>query len=117
MLVGQGGVYVANNVVTRLPDSRCFQAREDRMIEYSGGTGATLGDAVVITGAKDTTAGIRAEMRYINKVLRTEGKKWRKKGQALMSMGQRRYDMITVLVDGEVERVFYFEITDFFRRF
>ena len=39
------------------------------MIKFSGGSGETITDAVIILGAEDTLEGIQAEKRYISKAL------------------------------------------------
>jgi len=55
------------------------------MINFSGGSGETIEDAVVIWGAEDNLEGIQAEKRYISKaLLRVKNVDWEMLGQQLI---------------------------------
>lgn len=84
------------------------------MVEYSGGKGTSVADAIVILGAGTTMVGIAAENQYIAQALRAEGREGKKVGQALLQHEGRPYDLITVALDDGGTREFYFDITDFF---
>jgi hypothetical protein len=115
-IVGKGGVDVLRRLAAKLTSWRWFQKRTFRMgpYTYTGGSGATRGDAVRIVGAKNTWDGLMAEKVFIDTFLSSEGQTWTGWNQELLRRGLRRYDKITVLVDGKVERDFYFDITGFF---
>jgi len=79
-------------------------------LSYSGGDGSSHEQAVIIRGAQDTEAGIDAENAWIRQ--RHAGAC--KTKQALVSVGRRHHDVITLtLNDGQTKSV-YFDITDFF---
>ena len=79
-------------------------------IVYKGGDGSSPEKAVIIMGAADSMAGIRAESIWI----RRNHPGWRSGGQALLSIKGKHYDRITCTTPkGEKKNVF-FDITDFF---
>ena len=84
------------------------------MVSYSGGTGSSFEDAIKIVGAESTREGIQAEYGYIVSVLHIAKERWKGKSQKLCQFEENEYDVITVVIDGKKEHVFYFNITDFF---
>jgi hypothetical protein len=81
-------------------------------ITFDGGAGDSFATAIIVLGAEGSSDGIQAEYDWLGhyrpgaQVLE----------QALLSEGERMYDMLTIRYQGREEQVF-FDITDFFGRF
>ena len=80
-------------------------------VTYGGGSGDTIQDAIVIRGARNEAAGVQAEYGYIRQELGTGCKG---QSQSLLKEGDRYFDAITVELSDGTERVFYFDVTEFF---
>ena len=83
-------------------------------IQYEGGDGSSMEQAVVIKSANGEAEGVAAERMWIQKV----HPDWKKSAQRLVypikSDSNRRYDLIDyITLDGETRTIF-FDITDFF---
>ena len=79
------------------------------LVNYSGGDGSSLEQAVVIKGAKDEEAGVAAERTWMEQ--RYPG--FHKGQQALLGAGGKHYDEIRITTR-EGHKTVYFDITDFF---
>ena len=79
-------------------------------IVYEGGDGSSKEKAVVIKGAPNTAAGVRAESDWIRK----NHPGWKKREQSLMSDGNRYYDRIEYTTPQGETKTIYFDITYFF---
>ena len=84
---------------------------------YSGGSGETMEDAIVIN-ARNTPAGVAAEYRYVSDRYGRLDADWTLVLQALqMPEDGRVYDVLRArLKNGEVKE-FYFDITSFYGSF
>lgn len=84
---------------------------------YSGGSGETIEDAVIIN-ATNTSSGVAAEYRYVSRRCGRPDADWTLVSQALQELEDgRHYDILTVrLKSGEVKE-FYFDISPFFGRY
>ena len=84
---------------------------------YSGGSGETMEDAVIIN-ARNTPSGVAAEYRYVSDRYGRQDADWTPELQALQKPEDGRvYDMLRVrLKNGEVKE-FYFDISSFYGRF
>ena len=77
------------------------------MIKFSGGSGETITDAVIILGAEDTLEGIQAEKRYISKaLLRIQNVEWEMKGQQLIEKAGCYFDRLVIIFDNHQEKQF-----------
>jgi len=82
-------------------------------IWFDGGVGTSFEDAVIIRGASNTVAGVKAEKRFISQRISD----WHFITQELFTRNKKKYDALTVrLVDGSWEK-FYFDISEFFGKF
>jgi hypothetical protein len=81
-------------------------------ITYGGGAGDSTANAIIILGAQGSSDGIQAEYDWLSQ--NRQGSQVLE--QALLSEGDRMYDMLTIRHQGREEQVF-FDITDFFGRF
>lgn len=79
-------------------------------IEYTGGDGTSMAQAVVITGAPNGTEGVRAERKWIN----CYHPGWRKTFQALYHCDNKYYDEIEYTLPTGETKTIYFDITEFF---
>lgn len=78
-------------------------------VHFTGGNGESAEKAVVIAGAKGESDGVAAEYDWLAK--HRPGAELQ--SQAVMSIGGRAYDVLTVGTASKHERVF-FDITSFF---
>lgn len=85
------------------------------LLPISGGNGQSQDQAVVL-GSEAKYVLIKVENEFISAML-DEGR-WKKVGQSLIQSYDKKFDKITIhnfLDDGaEVERVFWFDITECF---
>jgi hypothetical protein len=84
---------------------------------FSGGSGSTMEDAVVIT-VPSSFMGVPAEYAYVQQQCGQKDQDWTMEEQALLEgPGGKHYDLLTVkLKDGTV-REFYFDISSFYGKF
>jgi hypothetical protein len=83
------------------------------LITYAGGDGTSMEQAVVVLGASNSFAGIRAEYHWLQ--ARFPG--YKRRSQALLRSGGKSYDRVEVeLPDGGIAS-FYFDITAFFGKY
>ncbi len=78
-------------------------------ISYTGGDGSSLEHAIVITGAKGESDGVKAEYGW----LRQHHPTYRLLRQAVRSAGERIYDQMDITTP-EGEKTVFFEITSFY---
>jgi len=97
----------APTLPTRIPDTP---------IRFSGGDASSLGQAVVIQGARGETDGVAAEYWYVAALLGKRGVDWHLGSQALFEKNGHQYDRLDI-VTGQRNRQFYFDITAYFGRF
>jgi hypothetical protein len=83
---------------------------------YSGGSGASQEDAVVIT-APSPHLGISAEYAYVESKCGRRGRDWTLLEQALLlGPAGKRYDCLSVRLADGATRDFFFDITSFYGR-
>lgn len=83
-------------------------------IEYMGGSGNTVEDAVIIRGVKNSFACLRSQKEFINKFY-GDRRTWEQLDQKHVKHNNRHYDLIIVKENesGDV-REFYFDISELF---
>ena len=84
-------------------------------VTYSGGTGESFQDAIIITGAKDKSAGVSAEYQYISDKHGMRGNGWLLVGQTVIREKNKIVDVIEIqLGDSSIDRrIYYFDVSDF----
>lgn len=84
-------------------------------ISYTGGNGDTFHDAVIINGARDKSAGVAAEYRYISNKHGERGSGWYLVGQTVIREKNKIVDVIEIQLgeDSSNRRIFYFDVGDF----
>lgn len=83
-------------------------------ITYSGGSGESFQNAIVITGTKNKSAGIAAEYKYISDKFGSRGSGWLLVGQTVIREKNKIVDVIEIQVsDSTDRRIFYFDVSDF----
>jgi hypothetical protein len=81
---------------------------------YSGGSGTSQEDAVVIT-APSQRLGIPAEYAHVESQCGRRGRDWTLLEQALLlGPAGRRYDCLSIRLAGGATRDFFFDITSFY---
>lgn len=83
-------------------------------ITLSGGPGDTLQTAIIIHGATNEMAGIRAEYLCLEALFGRKGVDWQLERQALLSSAGRHYDEMRLRLADGTPRTVYFDITEFF---
>ena len=79
-------------------------------ISFAGGDGRSKGQAIVIKGAPNSSAGIDAEYAWLRKY--RPG--WVKGAQALLNENDKYYDRIDLITPQGENKTIFFDITDFF---
>ena len=83
-------------------------------ISYSGGSGDSFHEAVIINGARDKSAGIAAEYQFISEKHGARGTGWFLVGQTVIREKNKIVDVIEIhLGDTNDRRIFYFDVSDF----
>jgi len=86
------------------------------MIEYSDNSGESFDDAIVISGAENTSQGIAVEYQYIKDKYGEINTDWKRIRQRFKKHGDKAYDILTIKDKQENEIEIYFDITEFFGR-
>jgi len=85
-----------------------------REVNFKGGLGDTIEQAIVIQGASSHVSGVMAEYKYLDEKFGLRNVAWQVEEQTLLNFEHSRYDKIKImLLDGTL-KVLYFDITDFF---
>ena len=81
---------------------------------YSGGSGGSAEEAVVILGAHNQREAVEAEYAFIGQKYGKRGKEWSVAAQSLRKEENKVYDCIEIEVAGTSDRrYFYFDVTRF----
>lgn len=84
------------------------------MVQIIDNSGTSLEDAIVILDAASSSEGVRAEYEYLEQQFGIRGINWNLQRQALLHIGDKVYDEMTVLLPNNDVLRLYFDITDFF---
>jgi hypothetical protein len=87
---------------------------QQQSVRFEGGSGESPANAVIIRGASDNVAGVRAEYRYLHQHFGQRNLKWRLFKQELLQTGDKTFDVITIELSDGVKKIIYFDITEFF---
>jgi hypothetical protein len=94
------------------------QAPDLSKVTYDGGDGKTLETSVIIKNAGNTRNGIAAEYEYIAKKHGLKFTNWKPIGQMSQSKDGKTFDIINIVtLPGNEKITYYFDITDFYRKF
>jgi hypothetical protein len=94
----------------KLPENAAIPAR----ITFSGGSGESFHDAVIILGARDKTEGVAAEYKYISDKYGRRGVEWLLVGQTVIREKNKIVDVIEIELNNSSERrIYYFDVGDF----
>jgi hypothetical protein len=83
-------------------------------IAFEGGPGDTLESAVIIRGAPNHTVGVQSEYRYLTEKFGQHGTDWELQSQALLEIGTRHYDEMSIKLSDGTQKSVFFDLTDFF---
>jgi hypothetical protein len=94
------------------------QAPDLSKVTYEGGDGKTIETAIIIKNAENSRNGIAAEYDYIAKKHGTKFISWKPIGQSTSSNNEKTFDVINIItIPGNEKFTYFFDITDFFRKF
>jgi hypothetical protein len=83
-------------------------------VNYSGGSGESIDDAVKITGVDNQSAGLDAEYAYITKKHNVRNKDWRVTNQSVVQEKGKMYELIELeLIPAKEQRIYYFDVSAF----
>jgi len=83
-------------------------------VNYSGGSGESIEDAVRITGVDNQSAGLDAEYAYIVQQHGLRNKEWRVANQSVVQEKGKMYELIEIeLIPTKAQRIYYFDVTAF----
>lgn len=81
-------------------------------VSYSGGSGESFEDAVVIQGPEKQSEGVKAEYDYISGKHGIKNKDWVLVGQTISKEKKKVVDMVEINLTGSNEhRIYYFDIS------
>ena len=84
-------------------------------IEFIGGTGNTLLDAIIIKGTKSEKSGMEAEIFYLEKLYGKKNIDWRILRQRVLEKNKRTYDFFIIETKEPKKTInIFFDITEFF---
>jgi hypothetical protein len=88
--------------------------KDDSHITFSGGSGDSHEDAIVINGVLKQSEGVEAEYNYLSKIHGAKDKSWKLDGQTMFRDEKKVFDVveISLLPSGE-KRIYYFDVTGF----
>lgn len=78
-----------------------------------GGDGSSFENAIIIKVDK-TMNGVSIEYDYVSKLYGTKNVDWKLKLQGLAHKGDKRYDVLAVVLKNGEKKSIYFDITQFF---
>ena len=83
-------------------------------ITFTGGSGDSPEDAIVINGVEKQSEGIEAEYSYISKIHGEKDRKWRLDGQTITREEKKIFDVIEIsLLPSKDKRIYYFDVAGF----
>ena len=83
-------------------------------ITFSGGSGDSHDDAIVINGVLKQSDGVEAEYRYLSKVHGIKDKDWKIDGQTMYREEKKVFDVIEIiLIPSGGKRIYYFDVSGF----
>jgi hypothetical protein len=83
-------------------------------VNYSGGSGESIDDAVRITGIDNQSAGLDAEYAYITQKHGARNKDWRVTNQSVVQEKGKMFELIEIdLIVTKEPRIYYFDVSAF----
>lgn len=83
-------------------------------VNYSGGSGESIEDAVRITGVDNQSAGLDAEYAYVAQKHGLRNKDWRVTNQSVVQEKGKMYELIELeLILTKSQRIYYFDVSAF----
>lgn len=83
-------------------------------IQFTGGSGDSFEDAVVITGVHKQQEGLDAEYSFISQKHGIKNKDWRVAGQTIIREKGSIFDVIEITLGSDSNRrIYYFDVTSF----
>lgn len=84
-------------------------------VEFIGGTGFTIEDAIRIKGANNENAGMEAENYFLEKQYGKKNVDWRIIHHRVIEIDHQVFELIIIELKSPLRKInFYFNITDFF---
>jgi hypothetical protein len=94
------------------PEGRTGTATGSGQIQFLGGDGSSLAQAILIHGAQGEVDGVPSEYDW----LAANRPGWKAMGQSLISGGSRKFDVLHI-TNGSQQADVYFDITEYFGKF
>ena len=110
MLVSALLVFVVSCAGTKSPS--VYKAPAGSEIIFTGGSGGSYEDAIVIRGATNQSDAVAAEYHYLSGLNGQKDNFWRVHAQSIFKDEKRVYDVIQIeLIPSNEKRIYYFDIT------
>lgn len=110
-------IVVAFLVLSGCSSSRSLSTGKDGHIpgiSFSGGSGESFHDAIVINGARNKTDGVAAEYKYITDIHGQRGSGWSLVGQTVVREKNKIVDVVEIQLKSAMDRrIYYFDVSDF----
>ena len=84
------------------------------MISYNNKSGDSIENAIIIYGATDENAGVKAEYEYLGKKFGQPQKNWKLNKQDTVEQDDKKFDQLDIILANGYKETIYFDITNFF---
>jgi hypothetical protein len=103
--------------MVRLPQDVVAKPNPPPPLTFSGGSGDTPADAVIIQNASDYVAVVAGEYQYLRKNFGNEDRAgWRVALKEVYQHNNKVYDRLHVEFPHDIKRYVYFDITPYFKK-
>jgi len=87
-------------------------------VTYEGGNGTSIETAIIIKNAGNERNGIAAEYAYISKIHGQKFTTWKPNGSSTNFMNGKKIDIINITtLPRNEQKMYYFDISDFYGKF
>lgn len=93
------------------------QNQGHKNVTFQGGSGVSVDDAIIISGAKNYVDGIAAEYIYLSSHFKKPDVDWKLIKQRVGLHKNKIYDLIQIQLSDGTKRDLYFDITKFYGKY
>jgi hypothetical protein len=93
------------------------QHQGHKNVTFQGGSGGSVDDAIIISGAKNYVDGIAAEYIYLSSHFKKPDVDWKLIKQRVGRHKNKIYDLIQIQLSDGTKRDLYFDITKFYGKY
>jgi hypothetical protein len=104
-------VFVGLVIVSCTPPQ---STRQSSGVMFTGGSGGSFNEAVVISGVTNKSEGVASEYTFISKIHGKRGEGWHLVGQTLVREKNKVVDVVEIQLGSDSDRrIYYFDVSGF----